>query len=133
MYFPWYRKDKMLTTQCESNNASIALSRYSVHDSPTRQPNGSFARRRQCARLLLETPSLGIHTSEPDWPLRRSAEFNSGVPGLQATHDVDHMMRCCYTWVTSRKDFINAPISRWIVHRSKILCTTLIIFKKKQY
>ncbi|KYN21473.1 hypothetical protein ALC57_06086 [Trachymyrmex cornetzi] len=28
-------------------------------------------------RLLLETPSLGIHTLEPDWLLRRSVEFNS--------------------------------------------------------
>ncbi|EGI66596.1 hypothetical protein G5I_04928 [Acromyrmex echinatior] len=30
-------------------------------------------------RLLLETPSLGIHTLEPDWLLRRSVEFNSAT------------------------------------------------------
>ncbi|KYQ59157.1 hypothetical protein ALC60_01742 [Trachymyrmex zeteki] len=33
-------------------------------------------------RLLLETPSLGIHTLEPDWLLRRSVEFNSATRGV---------------------------------------------------
>ncbi|KYN42541.1 hypothetical protein ALC56_03087 [Trachymyrmex septentrionalis] len=48
------------------------LTDYLEHDSPMLRTVLLLG------RLLLETPSLGIHTLEPDW-LRRSVEFNSAT------------------------------------------------------
>lgn len=61
MYFPCYLKDKI---QRESNERDYGL-HYRVilntYDSQTLWSNGSFA---PVKIILLETPSLGIHTSE---------------------------------------------------------------------
>lgn len=89
MYFPWYRKDKMLTMQSENVSCSCIIALFEIWFTD------------QTVLLLgkdysWETPSLGIHTSEPDWSLRRSTEFNSATresPAIRASKRRDSWRR----------------------------------------